>query len=228
MEKKTAPKIGFVHTGVPIGMMLKKMMSESMPDIPNFHIVDDSLIQDLLQAEEFTPSILKRLSAQISMAKEAGADIIMVTCSSIAPGVDFAKKLVDIPVMKIDEPMAEQAVESANTVGVLATAKTTLVPSVDLINQVAEKKGKPVKVKSKLISEAFDFFLQGDMENHDRLVRRAGIELAQQSDVLVLAQASMSHLADEIEKVSNTPTLTSPSIAVNALKELVSDFDQKS
>ena len=228
MEKKTAPKIGFVHTGVPIGMMLKKMMSESMPDIPNFHIVDDSLIQDLLQAEEFTPSILKRLSAQISMAKEAGADIIMVTCSSIAPGVDFAKKLVDIPVMKIDEPMAEQAVESANTVGVLATAKTTLVPSVDLINQVAEKKGKPVKVKSKLISEAFDFFLQGDMENHDRLVRRAGIELAQQSDVLVLAQASMSHLAAEIEKTSGTPTLTSPSIALNALKELVSDFDQKS
>ena len=172
MEKKTAPKIGFVHTGVPIGMMLKKMMSESMPDIPNFHIVDDSLIQDLLQTGEFTPSILKRLSAQISMAKEAGADIIMVTCSSIAPGVDFAKKLVDIPVMKIDEPMAEQAVESADTVGVLATAKTTLVPSVDLINQVAEKKGKSVKVKSKLISEAFDFFLQGDMENHDRLVKR--------------------------------------------------------
>ncbi|MGB5746957.1 MAG: aspartate/glutamate racemase family protein [Desulfobacterales bacterium] len=224
MEKKTAPKIGFVHTGVPIGMMLKKMMSESMPDIPNFHIVDDSLIQDLLQAEKFTPSILKRLSAQISMAKEAGADIIMVTCSSIAPGVDFAKKLVDIPVMKIDEPMAELAVESANTIGVLATAKTTLVPSVDLINQVAKKKGKPVKVKSKLISEAFDFFLQGDMENHDRLVRKAGLELAQQSDVLVLAQASMSHLAAEIEKASGTKTLTSPQIAMDALKKMVSEY----
>ena len=224
MEKKTTPKIGFVHTGVPIGMLLKKMMSESMPDIPNFHIVDDSLIQDLLQSGEFTPSILKRLSTHISMAKEAGADIIMVTCSSIAPGVDFAKKLVDIPVLKIDEPMAEQAVESADTVGVLATAKTTLVPSVDLINQVADKKGKSVKVKSKLISEAFDFFLQGDMDNHDRLVKTAGVELASQSDVLVLAQASMSHLADEIGRVSGTPTLTSPPIAVNALKKLVSEY----
>ena len=223
MEKKTTPKIGFVHTGVPIGMLLKKMMSESMPDIPNFHIVDDSLIQDLLQTGEFTPSILKRLSAQISMAEEAGADIIMVTCSSIAPGVDFARKLVDVPVMKIDEPMAEKAVAAADTVGVLATAKTTLVPSVDLINQVAEKKGKSVKVKSKLISEAFDFFLQGDMENHDRLVKEAGVELAQQTDVLVLAQASMSHLADEIEKASGTPTLTSPQIAVNALKKMVSE-----
>ena len=223
MEKKTAPKIGFVHTGVPIGMLLKKMMSQSMPDIPSFHIVDDSLIQDLLQTGEFTPSILKRLCAQISMAKEAGADIIMVTCSSIAPGVDFARKLVDVPVMKIDEPMAEEAVAAADTVGVLATAKTTLVPSVQLIKQVADKKGKPVKVKSKLISEAFDFFLQGDMENHDRLVKEAGVELAQQTDVLVLAQASMSHLATEIEKASGTPTLTSPQIAVNALKKMVSE-----
>jgi aspartate/glutamate racemase len=224
VEKKTTPKIGFVHTGVPIGMLLNKMMSESMPDIPNFHIVDDSLIQDLLQTGEFTPSILKRLSAQILMAKEAGADIIMVTCSSIAPGVDFARKLVDVPVMKIDEPMAEKAVAAADTVGVLATAKTTLVPSIQLIKQVADKKGKAVKVESKLISEAFDFFLQGDMENHDRLVKEAGVDLAPQTDVLVLAQASMSHLADEIEKVSNTPTLTSPPIAVNALKKLVSEY----
>jgi len=224
MEKKTAPKVGFVHTGVPIGMLLKKMMSESMPDIPNFHIVDDSLIQDLLQTGEFTPSILKRLCAQILMAKEAGADIIMVTCSSIAPGVDFARKLVDVPVMKIDEPMAEKAVATADTVGVLATAKTTLVPSVDLINQVAEKKGKPVKVKSKLISEAFDFFLQGDMDSHDRLVKTAGVELARQSDVLVLAQASMSHLAAEIEKASGTKTLTSPQIAMDALKKMVSEY----
>ena len=224
MKNKTAPKVGFVHTGVPIGAMMKKMMADSMPDIPSFHIVDDSLIQDLLQIGEFTPSLLKRLCAQISMAKEAGADIIMVTCSSIAPGVDFARKLVDIPVMKIDEPMAEKAVEAADTVGVLATAKTTLVPSVELIKQVADKKGKPVKVESKLIAEAFDFFLQGDMENHDRLVKAAGLELARQSDVLVLAQASMSHLAEEIEDASGKPTLTSPRIAMNALKQKIGEL----
>jgi aspartate/glutamate racemase len=138
--------------------------------------------------------------------------------------VDFARKLVDVPVMKIDEPMAEKAVEAADTVGVLATAKTTLVPSVELIKQVAEKKGKPVKVESKLIAEAFDFFLQGDMENHDRLVKAAGLELARQSDVLVLAQASMSHLAEEIENASGKPTLTSPRIAMNALKQKIGEL----
>jgi aspartate/glutamate racemase len=135
-----------------------------------------------------------------------------------------AKKLVDIPVLKIDEPMAEKAVQAADTVGVLATAKTTLVPSVQLIKQVAEKLGKPVNVESKLISEAFDCFLKGDMETHDRLVKSAAMELARQADVLVLAQASMSHLAADIEQSSGTPTLTSPPVAVDALKKMVSEF----
>ena len=65
------------------------------------------------------------------------------------------------------------------------------------------------------------------MANHDRLVKAAGVELARQSDVLVLAQASMSHLAAGIEKASGTPTLTSPKIAVEALKKVVSEFNQK-
>ena len=161
------------------------------------------------------------MCAQIVLARDAGADTIMVTCSSIAPGVDFARKLVNVPVMKIDEPMAEKAVAMADTVGVLATAKTTFVPSVNLIGQVSEKMKKPVKIVSDLVSEAFDCFLAGDMQNHDRLVMAAGVELAGRSDVLVLAQASMSHLAEAIEDASGTPVLTSPLLAIQALKKII-------
>jgi len=221
MNDQKVKKIGFVHTGVPIGMMIKELMAEHLPTVPLFHIVDDSLIQDLLKAEELTPSILQRLCAQIVLARDAGADTIMVTCSSIAPGVDFARKLVNVPVMKIDEPMAEKAVAMADTVGVLATAKTTFVPSVNLIGQVSEKMKKPVKIVSDLVSEAFDCFLTGDMQNHDRLVMAAGVKLAGRSDVLVLAQASMSHLAEAIEEASGTPVLTSPLLAIQALKKII-------
>ncbi len=221
MNDKKVKKIGFVHTGVPIGMLMKQLMAEHLPDIPIFHIVDDSLIQDLLKAGELTPSILKRLCSQIALAQEAGADIIMVTCSSIAPGVDFARQLVNVPVIKIDEPMAEKAVAMADTIGVLATAKTTLVPSVNLIRQVSERMEHPVEIVSRLVSEAFDCFLAGDMQNHDRLVMKAGVELAKRSDVLVLAQASMSHLAEEIEAASSKPVLTSPLLAITALREII-------
>lgn len=221
MNAKREKKIGFVHTGVPIGMLMKQLMAEHLPNVPIFHIVDDSLIQDLLKAGELTPSILKRLCSQIALAQEAGADIIMVTCSSIAPGVDFARQLVNVPVIKIDEPMAEKAVAMADTIGVLATAKTTLVPSVNLIRQVSERMEHPVEIVSRLVSEAFDCFLAGDMKNHDRLVMKAGVELAKGSDVLVLAQASMSHLAEEIEAASSKPVLTSPLLAITALREII-------
>ena len=48
MNDQKEKKIGFVHTGVPIGMMIKELMAEHLPNVPLFHIVDDSLIQDLL------------------------------------------------------------------------------------------------------------------------------------------------------------------------------------
>jgi hypothetical protein len=37
-----------VHTGVAITDMFKPMIAERLPGVPAFHIVEDSLIQDLL------------------------------------------------------------------------------------------------------------------------------------------------------------------------------------
>ena len=214
-------KIGFVHTNVPIANLFKQLVAEHLSEVQTFHIVDDSLIQDILQVGEMTPAILKRLSAQMILAREAGADLIMCTCSSMSPGVDVARKLVDVPVLKVDDPMAEKAVEMANTVGVLATAKSTFIPSTELIKSWAEQKGRSVRVEGVLCEEAFDFFFRGDMKAYDDLIKEEGLKLASKVDVLVLAQASMSHLANEIEMASKKPVLTSPRLAIEALKALL-------
>jgi Asp/Glu/hydantoin racemase len=210
-------KVGFVHTGVAIAAMIKPMMAERLPGISSFHIVDDSLIQDLLQVGELTPSILRRLCRQVELAEEAGAQLIMVTCSSIAPGVDLARKMVGVPVMKIDEPMAEKAISLSDRIGVLATAKTTMGPSVKLIEDKASEAGKKVTIHSLLKADAFDCFLRGDMETHDRIVKTAASELAGKVGVVVLAQASMGHLAGVIEGILKVPVLTSPGLAMDAL-----------
>jgi Asp/Glu/hydantoin racemase len=214
-------KIGFVHTGVAIADMFKPMIAERLPGIATFHIVDDSLIQDLLQEEQFTPSILKRLCNQVELAEEAGAEMIMVTCSSIAPGVDVARKMVGVPVMKVDEPMAEKAVSLSDNIGVMATAKTTMTPSVNLIQEKATQAEKQVTIHPTLSSEAFDCFLRGDMQTHDRIVKEAAQELKGKVGVIVLAQASMGHLADAIQEIVGVPVLKSPPLAMDALVEMV-------
>lgn len=214
-------KIGFVHTGVAIADMFKSMIAERLPGVATFHIVDDSLIQDLLHEEQFTPSILKRLCSQVELAEEAGAEMIMVTCSSIAPGVDVARKMVGVPVMKVDEPMAEKAVSLSDNIGVMATAKTTMKPSVGLIQEKAAAAEKQVTIHPTLSSEAFDCFLQGDMQTHDRIVKDAAQEFKGKVGVIVLAQASMGHLADAIQEITGVPVLKSPPLAMDALVEKV-------
>ncbi len=214
-------KVGFVHTGVAIAAMIKPMMAERLPGMSSFHIVDDSLIQDLLQTGQMTPAILRRLCRQVELAEEAGAQLIMVTCSSIAPGVDMARRMVSVPVMKIDEPMAEKAISLSDRIGVLATAKTTMGPSVKLIEDKASEAGKKITIDSVLSADAFDCFLRGDMETHDRIVKEATSKLVGKVGVAVLAQASMGHLAGPIEGILKVPVLTSPKLAMDALVKRV-------
>ena len=220
-------KIGFIHTGSAIVSIFEKLMKEKLPQKHYFNLVDDSIIKDLLNEDKdlvndlnTSSSIVRRISRLVIQAAEAGADVIMFTCSSISPVADIADKLVDIPVYKVDAPMADAAISMGKNIGILATAKSTLNPSVNLILKKAELKGKNVNVESLLISEAFNCFLKGDMEEHDRLIIEKGIKLVEveKVDVIILAQASMSHLAEGISKKTNVPVLTSPPLAVEFLK----------
>jgi len=214
-------KVAFVHTVVFLVECFNKLMAEALPEVKVFHIVDESLLQDMMSVGRLTPPIVRRLCSQIILAREGGADLIMVTCGSISPGVDVAKQIVDVPVLKIDEPMAEKAVEMGNTIGVLATASTTLTNSSELVKSKAELKGRSVKVKPLLCEEAFQALLKGSKEEHDRLVTEAALELAKNTDVVVLAQASMSHLAYRIEKGTKTSILTSPNLAIAAIGRIL-------
>ncbi len=133
------------------------------------------------------------------------------------------EKMVNVPVMKVDEPMAERAVSLSDRIGVLATAKTTMGPSVKLIEDKASEAGKQVTIHSVLSADAFDCFLRGDMETHDRIVKKAASGLTGKVGVVVLAQASMGHLAGSIEEITKVPVLTSPGLAMDALVKKIKE-----
>jgi Asp/Glu/hydantoin racemase len=216
-------KVGFIHTGVAIADIFKPMIAERLSGIATFHIVDDSLMQDFRNAGELIPVIVRRFCKQVELAEEAGADLIIVTCSSIAPAVDIARKMTAVPVMKVDEPMAEKAVSMSDQIGVMATAKTTMGPSVKLIEDKAAEVGKQIEINTSLSSEAFDCFLRGDMDKHDQILRDAASDLKGKVGVVVLAQASMGHLAGAIQEIVGVPVLTSPPLAMDALVQRVKD-----
>lgn len=178
-------------------------------------MVDESLIQDTVRSGALRKPTVRRLVSQIASAEIAGANAVLVTCSSIGAGVTLAQQLFDIPVLRIDEAMAETAVRQARVIGVLATLRTTLDPTTALLREKAAQAGRSIELVECLCEEAFPAVLAGDTEGHDRILRRALLEDLQDVDAIVLAQASMARVvATFAPGVLRTPVLSSPELAV--------------
>jgi Asp/Glu/hydantoin racemase len=178
-------------------------------------MVDESLIQDTVKAGSLRKETIRRLVGQIASAEEAGADAVLVTCSSIGPGVTLAQHLFDIPVLRIDDAMAEKAVRQAHKIGVLATLRTTLDPTTALLREKAVEAGRTVELVECLCEGAFPAVLAGDTATHDQMLRQALMDDLKGVDVIVLAQASMARVVATLAAgVVQTPILSSPELAV--------------
>jgi len=215
MKQKT---LGLIHTSATLVPVFAQLCKEKLPGVNIFNIADDSLVKGILAAGSLTPTIARRVAAYLESAELAGADYIMVTCSSIGPAVEAAAKLMGVPVLRVDQPMADKAATAGKRIGVIATLRTTLEPTADLISRRAALAGKQVELTSKLCEGAFEALMSGQPAVHDAKVAATLKELSQQVDVIVLAQASMARVVDTLSpEDKRVPILASPAIAVDYL-----------
>ncbi len=212
--------IAFLHTVPFLVDMFSKLAAENLPGVTCFHMVDDGILKEVFRDGVKAPRVLRRILQQSVLAGEAGAELVVFTCSSTSPAVDFVRPLSDVQIMKVDEPMAERAVELGTRIGVITTAETTLGPSADLIKKEAERQGKAVVVDARLEADAFKARISGDIAEHDRIISKVCADLAAKNDVVVLAQASMAHLAVSLQENIGRPVLSSPPLCMKALKKL--------
>jgi Asp/Glu/hydantoin racemase len=215
MKRKT---LGLIHTSATLVPVFAALCKEKLPGVEVFNIADDSLIKDVICRNQLTPQTARRVVQHVASAAEGGADYILVTCSSIGRAVETAAGLVAVPVLRVDQPMADKAVQIGKRIGVIATLPTTLEPTADLIQRRASKAGKQIELASRLCAGAFDALMSGDASKHDAMVASALKELSQQVDVVVLAQASMARVVDTLAPEDRrAPILASPGLAVEFL-----------
>jgi len=216
------PTVGFIHTVNGLTERFAELAHELIPEAKLFHISDESLIQAALAAGGLTPWLYRRFCDHVVAAESHGADVVQITCSSVSPCVDVAKHLVSVPVLKVDEPMVEQAVSGHGRIGVIATAPTTLRPTTELVRTCAQSRGRSVELQSVLCSEAYDAFFAGDLARHDSIVRGHLCELMDVVDVVLLAQVSMARVADTLTDAERiVPVLSSPRPAMERLRDLL-------
>jgi Asp/Glu/hydantoin racemase len=209
-------RVAFVHTVGFLADEFRKLMRAELPEVDSFHILNESLLQDLLRGVP-PPRVYRRVTEQLMLAADAGADLIVMTCSSTSPGVDVARQMIDRPILKIDDPMAAEAVWRGARIGLLCTATSTVGPSTALLNLHAAQQGRQVRIQPQVNAQAYQALLSGDRATHDRLVSESAARLAADVDVLVLAQASLAHLAEPLAAQLPCPVLASPSLLMRDL-----------
>jgi Asp/Glu/hydantoin racemase len=211
-------KVAVIHTSFVSVNDLKELFAEIVPSVKMYNIVDDSLLDEVLKNNGLTAGVTRRICSYALEAEAMGVDLILNQCSSVGEAVDVARKQLKTPYIKIDEPMAAEAVKIGGKISVVATLPTTLGPSCRLIERTAESMKKSITIKQCLVEGAFDVLVkEGNREKHNDMVLDVVEKEEQNADVIVLAQGSMICLLPRLEHIK-IPVLTSPRSGVMGVK----------
>jgi hypothetical protein len=214
-------RVFFIHTVNSVVPVFNELASKHLHETRITHIVDESLIQQALEAGGLTPLIMRIFCGHVMASADAGADVIQCTCSSMSPAVVLSRNLVSIPVLTIDEPVVRALVRRHRRIGVIATAISTLNPSVDLVRAAAADLGFTVKVIPVFCEGAYDALFAGNIKKHDSIVHAHLLSLIKRVDAVLLAQASMARIAAQDGIPRLAPIFTSPEPAIRHLARMV-------
>jgi len=212
-------KVVSVHTAMALVEPLNQLFKEHLPQVKLNHIVDDSLIQEVIANNTVTPAVRRRLLTYFQTAAESGAQFIFNCCSSVGDVAEMGRLIAPIPVFRIDYPMAVTAVTMAKRIGVVATLPTTMGPTKRLLSRLAAETGKEIVLVDGLAEGAFQAAQSGDSATHDQLIKEAAERIVDQVDLIVLAQGSMAGMEKSLRELTRKPVLSSPLTGVIGLKE---------
>jgi aspartate/glutamate racemase len=213
-------RVACVHTGAGVISVVTPLFRELVPEAELVNFLDDAVVKDAVAAGKVDARLTRRMCNMFLCAELSGAEAIFLTCSTVGETKDVGSRLVGIPILRIDEPMAEKAVGLGARIAVVATVASTVAPSSNLVSRKAAEAGKSVNVKAHLCEGAFDALGRGDVKLHDEMVVEAVRRLARESDVIVLAQASMLRVQPTLADLP-VPVLASPRLGVERMRDLL-------
>ena len=207
------PPVALLHTATAHTRTFGALFAELAPDIPVDHVVRADLLQRAERSGRLTPEVRREACLELLAAADRGAPAVVCTCSTLGPAAESASLLTSRHVIRVDRPMMERALRIGKRITIAACVPTTLVPTQALVQQVAAERGVSVEIDTLLVDGAWPLFRAGEMDGYARRIADRLCRGDVQSDVVVLAQASMA-AAVELCAGLNVPVLASPRTAV--------------
>lgn len=226
------PRVGFLHTSPVHVAPFDVLVAAADPTATSVSVVEEALLS---RARAGTSDIDLRdgVRAALESLTAAGAAVIVCTCSTIGALAEDLGREGEVPVVRVDRPMADRAVGSPGRrpgsvhVLVAVALASTLGPTTDLLTASAAAAGRAVEIDVLRCDDAWPLFEAGCADAFVAAVAqtvRAALDPRRaartaSADVVVLAQASMAPAAGLLGDLV-VPVLTSPREAVRYALEV--------
>ncbi|WP_338702713.1 aspartate/glutamate racemase family protein [Streptomyces sp. Q6] len=200
-----------LHTSAVHIPVFEALRAAHHPGLALRHVVREELL--VRAGVEGPEAVADELRGLLEEAARDGADAVLCTCSTIGGVAEGLAGTVGVPVLRVDRPMAARAVAAGSRITVVATVRSTLEPTVALVEAEADRAGRPVDVRTVFVDGAWERFLAGDRDGYLDLVA-AALDGIADADAIVLAQASLTDAADRTG--TSIPVLSSPRPGLDA------------
>jgi Asp/Glu/hydantoin racemase len=217
-------KVAIIHATRVAVAPIEATFGRLWPQAETVSILEESLSRDLDRAGEMTPDMFDRLAR---FAQEGGAQGILFSCSAFGVAIEAVRATLDVPVLKPNETMLEEALEAGGRLCLAATFQPS-IPSIrkELV-EMAKKRGDALEVDLCFVPGALEALHKGDPEAHDALIAEA-VCGAPDCDVVILAQFSMARALPAVADRVGAKVLSSPDSAVRKLRELIHPPEESS
>lgn len=210
-------RVALIHTVKSVydsfGTELGKFLG---PGVKIHTILDDFLATDPAETGVFSENNGKRLMHDLQSAQMTGADLLVVTCSTLTPHVVRLRQFFSVPIIAIDDAMCQTAARNSSRITVLATAESTVNPTMEKLQAEATLLNKQIVLSSICCPQALAALKEGDKEKHDALVLDMAMQVSG-SQGIVLAQASMAHMQDVVQQRTGLQTYASPRLCMQEI-----------
>jgi hypothetical protein len=216
----------FLHTSPVHIATFDALRDRLAPGLAIRHAVREDLLALAMAQGGLNAAVEAQTFSAFSEILAAGAGALVCTCSTLGPLAEVFDADSPVPVMRIDRPMADNAVLQASHVAVCAALSTALASAAALVRSSARDMERPgVTVHDHLFAGAWKYFERGDMDTYYREVARGLRGAALTADLILLAQASM-HGAIAYCPDITVPIWSSPETGFRAALALI-DYEEK-
>ena len=216
--KKESVRVALISSTRAVFGPMEAAFREVFPEAQIHHILDETLIEDFGREGGLSPHSRQKALRMALTAQEAGVDGILVTCSTLSPSVDDLRPFLKTPIVKIDEPVIEEVVRSAEKIGLLATAETVLKSVEPLVMKKALDSGRQISIRKFVKGDVWPL-LQKDPAAFYRAIAEAATEAARECQAVILTQVSIAPGRDHVEEKLREKVFASPAYAVQALRK---------